>query len=282
MVGHRAELGRVHGGVLVLAEVLLQGLEPLHQLGAGPRVEEGAEALQQVAQLLGVLAEVVEPLVGRLGGDGAALVEQRRLGPSDPLGHVGTERVEGPVGQDLGQGAGEPAAPGGEALEGLLGLQPRGEGGVGLVLGPDQVGPHGFEVDGRVRTERLGVGRPAEEIDVEVAGWPGEVAQQREPEAGLAPHVVGDHPATGGQHRPGSAGGHPEVVEELGVEPFDGALPVAGDDVGQVCQHGPEALDGGEIRPELRLRQPGCGSRAGHDGQGTGVAPGPDPPILGW
>ena len=65
VVGEVAELGEVHLGVLVLAEVVLEVLELAHERLALVGGEQRAEALEQVAELLGVLAEVVEPLAGR-------------------------------------------------------------------------------------------------------------------------------------------------------------------------------------------------------------------------
>ena len=64
VVGEVAELGEVHLGVLVLAQVVLQVLELAHERLALVGGEQRAEALEQVAELLGVLAEVVEPLAG--------------------------------------------------------------------------------------------------------------------------------------------------------------------------------------------------------------------------
>ena len=65
VVGELAELGQVHLGVLVLAEVVLEGLELGDERLAVLGREEAPEALEQVAELLGVLAQVVEALGGR-------------------------------------------------------------------------------------------------------------------------------------------------------------------------------------------------------------------------
>ena len=65
VVGEVAQLGEVHLGVLVLAEVVLEVLELAHERLALVGGEQRPEALEQVAELLGVLAQVVQPLAGR-------------------------------------------------------------------------------------------------------------------------------------------------------------------------------------------------------------------------
>ena len=85
VVGELAELRQVHLGVLVLAEVVLQRLELADERLARLGREEAAEALEQVAELLGVLAQVVEALRRRGRGDGAAVGEHRVLGLGDAL-----------------------------------------------------------------------------------------------------------------------------------------------------------------------------------------------------
>ena len=62
LVGGLAQLGGVDLGVLVLAEEVLQLLEPLDERLALRRREQTGEALEQVAQLLGVLAQLVDVL----------------------------------------------------------------------------------------------------------------------------------------------------------------------------------------------------------------------------
>ena len=85
-------------GVLVLAEVVLQRLEPLHERLARRRRVQPAEALEEVAQLLGVLAQLVEHLGGGRRGDRAAARRSscgapagcawRRRSPSGTVGAV--------------------------------------------------------------------------------------------------------------------------------------------------------------------------------------------------
>ena len=54
------KLGDVDLGVLVLAEVVLQRLQPPDERLAGRLRQQAAEALEEVAELLGVLAQVVD------------------------------------------------------------------------------------------------------------------------------------------------------------------------------------------------------------------------------
>ena len=73
VVRHRLELGDVYRIVLVLAEVLLECLEPSHERRSRARGQEPTEALQQVTELLGILAELVQ-LLGR----GSAVIDRPR------------------------------------------------------------------------------------------------------------------------------------------------------------------------------------------------------------
>ena len=87
VVGEVAELREVHLGVLVLAQVVLQLLQLADERLAVVGGEQRPEALEQVAQPLGVLAQVVQALAGRVGGDGPPVGEDLLLGLLDALGH---------------------------------------------------------------------------------------------------------------------------------------------------------------------------------------------------
>ena len=87
VVGEVAELGQVHLGVLVLAEVVLEVLELADErLALARSGSSDAEALEQVAELLGVLAQVVQALAGRVGRDGPPVGEHLVLGLLDAVG----------------------------------------------------------------------------------------------------------------------------------------------------------------------------------------------------
>jgi hypothetical protein len=63
-----------------------------------------------------------------------------------------------------------------------------------------------------------------------------------------------------GDDRACPSNGDAEVVEELGVDPIDGSLPVGGDGVGEIGEHGAESVDRRHLRVERngrRSREPG-------------------------
>ena len=90
--------------------------------------EQRSEALEEVAELLGVLPQVVEPLAGRVGGDGSTVGEDLLLGLLDPLRHdlpeVGRRARSPPR-------VGEPGSPPVEHGPALVALEHRRQLGVG-------------------------------------------------------------------------------------------------------------------------------------------------------
>ena len=84
-----------HVGVLVGAERVLQRLEHAHERLARRRLVQPAEALDEVAQTLGVLAQLVHLGRRRVGPDRAAGLDERPVGTSDALGHQWPDRVSG-------------------------------------------------------------------------------------------------------------------------------------------------------------------------------------------
>ena len=84
--GERAQLVLLHLGVLELAQAVLQRLQLLDRLPVLARVVQGAEDLQQVAQLLAALAQVVQGLGGGRRGDGAAVGEHPAVRPARSAG----------------------------------------------------------------------------------------------------------------------------------------------------------------------------------------------------
>ena len=63
-VGDGSELGDVDRGVVVLTEIVLEGLEPADERLSRRVVQQAGETLEQIPQLLRILAEVVN-LLGR-------------------------------------------------------------------------------------------------------------------------------------------------------------------------------------------------------------------------
>ncbi len=85
---------------------------------------------------------------------------------------------------------------------------------------------------------------PLDLVHVEVAGRPRDRAEPAEILAGALAHVVGEHPTGVGEHDASPTHGDTQVVEELGIDVGDGAVPVGEHRVAEVGQHGPVPVDG--------------------------------------
>ena len=168
-----AHHGDVDLGVLVLAEVVLQRLESLHELRAGFVGQQAAEALQQVAELLGVLAEVVHLLRRGVGPDQPAAVDQDAVRASDalarparPRGRAARPAVEV---LDLGERSASHAAPVAHQLVRHVERRPRSSSTWAAARRRSSRSRTGSSASASLGAERVGVTVPFEEIDVEVA-----------------------------------------------------------------------------------------------------------------
>ena len=103
--------------------VFLERFEPFHVLPAGSVGQQTAETLDQIAQLLGVLAETVDVLGRRVGCDQSTVIDERLVGSGDPPGDGPAERLIGSSRQRFGavEWLGEPATPLGHQRSCLLG-----------------------------------------------------------------------------------------------------------------------------------------------------------------
>ena len=177
--------------------------------------------------------------------------------PNDPGG--GVRRVRAAARWRQG---GQRAAPGGGQ---------RGE--VGRAQGAGQPPLLGDAPLGEVVVERCQVGRvgggqlgrrggEAEQVDVEIAGRRGEIAQPLE----LGPVLGGQAVRAAGraelERGPGPAHRDPQVMQELGVDVADRARDVRLQRVEQPQQHGRERRPGGHPRPTVPRRPCRCTRRA--------------------
>ena len=98
-------------GVLVLAKVVLERFETSQELLARACGEQAPEAFQEIAELLGVLAEIVDLFGGGGGSDHAATFEQHAVGAGDALGDQRTERTTRPPRHVVVERCGQPPLP---------------------------------------------------------------------------------------------------------------------------------------------------------------------------
>ena len=188
VAGDVAEHGDVDLGVLVLAEVVLQRLQPPHERLASALRQQAGEALEQVAQLLGVLAEVVDLLGGRVGTDQPAVIDQVGLGPGDALANHLPERPLGmySLNSSASIGLAQPRrATSPSKRWPLVSAAPRST----LRAPPSRRRSSSSRTGSRATPTSGPSGRgvtvPLDEVDVEIARRTGESAEPREPFTGL-------------------------------------------------------------------------------------------------
>ena len=193
--GQAAKVVDVDLRVLVLAEVVLQRLQALHERLARRRGVQSAEAFEQVAQLLGVLAQLVQHLGVGVGRDRAATSDHRLVRPPDPPFDQGADRL-GRVVRDVARDRRvEPVRPGpDDAGRPFAVEQGRQHRVLGASLPVEEV-PHRVQRGGGGLAERARVVGPLDLVHVEVARRAGDLAEPAELLASPIPDVVGDHAA---------------------------------------------------------------------------------------
>ena len=158
---------------------------------------------------------------------------------------------------------------------------------------PGQEGAERLEVLGGGGQEVFGHRGEAEEVDVEVAGRGGQVAEPLELGAVLFREAGGQDVAEQLDRGPGAAHGDPQVVQELGVDVADHAVDVLLQGVQQAQQQDGDRDGRGHRRGDLRVHAvgvvggvaaeraegffqegPGGGAHAGGVGQQAGGAAG--------
>ena len=252
LVGGRAQVDRLHIGILVGAEQVLQPLQPFDERLAIVGRQQAGEALQEVAQLLGVLAHVVDVLGGCRRGDRSAVVEQCALGLADAIGDDCPDRVS----------AARPAAvrvhrarqqrrPVVEELADVAAAEAAGQLVVGAGAVGDDLAAQRLEVvAGLVAVERGDPLVPFDDLHVEVTRRAGEVAEGPHRRLGPGQHVGSEDGAAVAQDRTGAPHGDAQVVQELRVEIVEGAGQVDLDGRGEVGQHEAEPLDRRQVAVE--------------------------------
>ena len=220
---------------------------------------QGREELQQVAQLLGAFTQVVQGFGGRVRGDRGA------------VRHDPAERAPGRAQGQLRRG-GRPAALAGRAgvadleqyLAPVLGdgteprpAQRRGQPPDLAGPAPDQEGAERLEV-GRRRGDQLRGHRvEAEQVDVEVPGGGGQIAEPFELGLVVLGQLGGQHRAEQLDRRTAAADGDAQVVQELGVYVAEHAVDVLLQGVEQAQQQ-PGHRDGrGHRGGDLRVHPAG-------------------------
>ena len=175
-----SQFGQVHVGVLVLAEHVLKILEATYEPLARLVREKPGKALEQIADLLGVLAKIMDLLRRGVGVDQPPALDKRRIGSRDSLRDERTEparRVLPVLRARNGVGIMEPGSPLVECLAGLG----RGHGSPERVLRDTAAifehQPHRLERARRFCAELLCVLRPFEKLYITVASGPGETAE---------------------------------------------------------------------------------------------------------
>ena len=238
LAGEAPQVGGLHLTVLVDAEHVLQLLQrPHHGLDDAPRPQP-AEQLQQVAQLLAPLAQLVQ-VPGRAGGvDRGTHRQHPPVDLADPAagdvddGSLGVRALAGRSQvTDQECPVGVPRLPVGGASQ----LPPEGPDRRGAV--PDQQRPHGRQ--GRVAFDRDGRDQvvPVQQLDVEVTGG---ARDRLNPAEGVS--LRGQRFGREGalelpQHRAAAPHRHAQVVEELGVDVGERPRQVGFDHPGQVAEN---------------------------------------------
>ena len=211
--------------VLMGAEVVLQPLETADERHAGLLVEERPEALDDVPQALGILAQVVQVLRRRTATDRSPVLDQALEGPvglaSD---HFRQWRIATTTGVRL---AGlQPRAPCGRRSHGVTSAEDVGHRRVLLVqLGLQecferrQIRPHLLAQIGRVAVPLL-------HVDVEIARSRGLRTDPTQVRRGGTDFRSSQYLLAELQHRTAPAHCDAKVVEELRIAVFERASPV--------------------------------------------------------
>lgn len=259
--GDGPQLAGVHLGVLVLTEVVLQGFQALDELLAGPGRVDAAEALEQVAELLGVLAQLVQLLRRGLGRDRAPTGHEPGLRPRREGGGDAPDGMVGVPAGALRCRFLQPGAPASDQVAVARGPQSSGEGVVFQLALARYVVEHRLERRCPLRPQRVHVICPLDDVHVEVACPAGGGAEPPEALAVGVPDSSREDLFALGQHRAGAAHGHTQVVEELRVQVVHGALPIGLDGISQVGENPTKGLRCRLLPPQ---RHGGRCSEAGH------------------
>ena len=235
----------------MLAEVVLQRLESLDIRFASLRGKQAAVALQEVAKLLGVLAQIVDLFGRRVGIDHTATRDQRAVGANDAFRNHPTERANRPPRQLVAsQGLRKPHSPPVHQLGSSFGAQCALEFDVAVGAAPFEEGSHGLERLHDVGAERTGVVRPLEQVDVEVAWLSRELGEPRKSDSGGLENRFRQHRLGLAEERAGTSHRNPQVVQKLRIGVVDGALPVRRDHRRKVAEDQAEPVDRGHLRIE--------------------------------
>ena len=222
-----AELVDVHLGVLVLAEVVLQRLELCDERLARLGREQARRSTRAGS------AASWCPCAGRAAprrrcrGDRAAAPDHRAVRPADALGDQRAERAVGAVRASAGV-PGRPATP--STFDDRRRRRPPAQRPAARAAcaasrcSSRWVGT-GSSV-AAVARRRAGRCSPATRAGRRRGRGPaGDAADQPNSSRGRSRTVVGQHALAVGQHRAGAPDGHPQVVQELGVDVVEPCRP---------------------------------------------------------
>ena len=112
-----------------------------------------------------------------------------------------------------------------------------------------------LEVHTLISSQVAGVAIPLEDVHVEVAGRSGQMTQPREFVEEMPSDICGHDMLAVSENRPRATNGDPQLVQELGVDVVDRALPVVGDGRRKVLEHRPKPFDGRHVRIEGHTRR---------------------------
>ena len=217
------------------------------------------EELQQVAQLLGTFTQVVQRLGGRVRGDrGAVRHDPAERAPGRAQGQLGrrgrTAALAGGAGvTDLEQRLAPVLGDGTEPRP----AQRRGQPPELAGTAPEEEGAERLEVGRRRGHQLRGHRAEAEQVDVEVPGGSGQVAEPLELGLVVLAQLGGQHRAEQLDRRTGAADSDAQVVQELGVDVAEHAVDVLLQGVEQAQQQ-PDHRDGGGHRGgDLRVHAAG-------------------------